>query len=262
MRFRPCIDLHQGKVKQIVGGSLSDTDEQAVQTNFESGHPPEWFARLYHDDRLDGGHVIQLGPGNRRAAEAALAAWPGGLQLGGGVNLENAAQWIDAGASAVIVTSWVFHDGAVDMDRLRRLRQRVGPERLVLDLSCRRKEDRYYIVTDRWQTFTRECITLDLLDRLAPFCSEYLIHAVDVEGRCQGIEIRLMELLGQWEGLPITYAGGIHSQAAIDTIEHLGDGRIDFTVGSALDIFGGDQLVYRELARRYGAGRSDTPLQP
>jgi phosphoribosylformimino-5-aminoimidazole carboxamide ribotide isomerase len=262
MRFRPCIDLHKGKVKQIVGGSLSDSDERAVKTNFESGHPPEWFARRYRQDRLDGGHVIQLGPGNRRAAEAALAAWPGGMQLGGGVNLENAAHWIDAGAAAVIVTSWVFHDGSVDMDRLERLSRHVGPQRLVLDLSCRRKDDAYYIVTDRWQTFTRERITHRLLDRLAPFCNEYLIHAVDVEGRCQGIETDLVTLLGQWDGLPITYAGGIHSQAAIDTIEHLGSGRIDFTVGSALDIFGGNQLVYRELARQYGAGRSDTPLQP
>lgn len=255
MRFRPCIDLHQGKVKQIVGGSLSDTDESAVKTNFESSRPPEWFARRYRQDELDGGHVIQLGPGNRTAAEASLAAWPGGLQLGGGVNLENAAGWIDAGAAAVIVTSWVFHDGVVDMDRLQRLSRSVGSERLVLDLSCRRREDRYYIVTDRWQTFTQTAIAPQLLDRLAPFCSEYLIHAVDVEGRCQGIETRLVELLGKWNGLPITYAGGIHSQAAIDTIEQLGGGRIDFTVGSALDIFGGDQLTYQELARRYGAGK-------
>lgn len=253
MRFRPCIDLHQGRVKQIVGGSLSDTDGSAVRTNFESGQPPQWFAQLYRQDGLEGGHVIQLDPGNRKAAEAALAAWPGGLQVGGGVTIDNAARWIDAGAAAVIVTSWVFHDGVVDMNRLRQLSRSVGSDRLVLDLSCRRREDRYYIVTDRWQTFTQEFITPQLLDRLAPFCCEYLIHAVDVEGLCKGIETRLVALLGQWRGLPITYAGGIHTQAAIDTIERLGRGRIDFTVGSALDIFGGKQLVYRELARRYGA---------
>ena len=256
MRFRPCIDLHQGKVKQIVGGSLSDDDPEGVQTNFETGQPPEWFARLYRQDNLTGGHVIQLGPGNRQAAEAALSAWPGGLQLGGGVTIDNAARWLDAGAAAVIVTSWVFHHGTVDMDRLRQLSRLVGPDRLVLDLSCRRKGDDYFIVTDRWQTFTRECITPRLLDRLAPFCYEYLVHGVDVEGRCQGIETDLVALLGQWAGIPITYAGGIDSQAALETIQRLGDDRIDFTVGSALDIFGGRQLAYRDLARRYGGGHS------
>ncbi len=252
MKFRPCIDLHQGKVKQIVGGTLSDADPDAVRTNFEADRPAEWFAGLYRRDALAGGHIIQLGPGNQAAAQAALAAWPGGMQLGGGVSLETAGAWLAAGAAAVIVTSWVFRGGTVDEDRLSSLSQSIGPQHLVLDLSCRRRGDDYFIVTDRWQTFTRERITPRLLDRLARHCAEYLIHAVDVEGKCQGIELPLVTLLGQWAGLPITYAGGIYCQEDIDAIERLGRGRIDFTVGSALDIFGGRGLIYQDLARRYG----------
>ena len=252
MRFRPCIDLHQGIVKQIVGGTLTDCGQSGLQTNFEARKPAEWFARLYRRDMLAGGHVIQLGPGNEAAARSALQAWPGGLQIGGGVTIENAGNWLDAGAAAVIVTSWVFHDGLVDQARLKQLSQLVGPHRLVLDLSCRRRDDAYYIVTDRWQTFTRERIELALLDKLSHYCREYLIHAVDVEGRCQGIETPLVTMLGQWDGLPLTYAGGIHSMADILAIEQLGRGRIDFTVGSALDIFGGRDLRYAQLARKYG----------
>jgi phosphoribosylformimino-5-aminoimidazole carboxamide ribotide isomerase len=253
MQFRPCIDLHQGKVKQIVGGSLSDENAADLETNFEAQKPARWYANLYRGDKLTGGHVIQLGPGNESAARDALNAWPGGLQLGGGVTAENAGDWIDAGAAAVIVTSWVFHDGRVDQGRLDRLSGSVGPQNLVLDLSCRRREDGYYIVTDRWQTFTREKITLQLLDRLSRHCFEYLIHAVDVEGRCQGIETDLVALLAQWDGLPITYAGGIHSMEDIHTIQRLGRGRIDFTVGSALDIFGGRGLRYGDLVRSFGS---------
>jgi phosphoribosylformimino-5-aminoimidazole carboxamide ribotide isomerase len=253
MRFRPCIDLHQGKVKQIVGGSLSDENTTVLETNFEAHNPARWYADLYRRDRMTGGHVIQLGPGNETAARQALAAWPGGMQLGGGVTADNALDWLDAGAAAVIVTSWVFHDGQVDQERLERLSRTVGPQRLVLDLSCRRREDGYYIVTNRWQTFTREKITPRLLDRLAHFCFEYLIHAVDVEGRCRGIETDLVALLAQWDGLPITYAGGIHAMEDIRTIQRLGRGRIDFTVGSALDIFGGHGLRYADLVRDFGA---------
>jgi phosphoribosylformimino-5-aminoimidazole carboxamide ribotide isomerase len=252
MRFRPCIDLHQGKVKQIVGGSLSDENADVLETNFEAHKPSRWYADLYRRDRLAGGHIIQLGPGNEPAAREALEAWPGGMQVGGGVTAENAGDWLDAGAAAVIVTSWVFHDGQVDQERLRRLSQAVGPGRLVLDLSCRRRDDGYYIVTNRWQTFTREKITPRLLDGLSRYCFEYLIHAVDVEGRCQGIERDLVALLARWDGLPVTYAGGIHAMDDIHAIQHLGRGRIDFTVGSALDIFGGRGLRYAELARTYG----------
>ena len=252
MRFRPCIDLHQGIVKQIVGGTLTDSGPSDLQTNFEARKPAEWFARLYRRDKLTGGHVIQLGAGNEAAAMAALHAWPGGLQIGGGVTIENARDWLDAGAAAVIVTSWVFHDGLVDEARLKQLSRLVGPHRLVLDLSCRRRDDAYFIVTNRWQTFTRERVEPSLLDRLSRYCCEYLIHAVDVEGRCRGIETPLVAMLGQWDGLPLTYAGGIHSMDDILSIEELGRGRMDFTVGSALDIFGGQGLCYELLALKYG----------
>jgi phosphoribosylformimino-5-aminoimidazole carboxamide ribotide isomerase len=252
MRFRPCIDLHHGVVKQIVGATLAD-DGPAPETNFTADRPSEWFAELYRRDGLTGGHVIQLGPGNQAAARAALSAWPGGMQIGGGITAENAAAWIEAGASHVIVTSYAFHDGRVDEERLGRLAAAVGPRRLVLDLSCRRCGEDYRIVTDRWQTFTREAIRPELLDRLAGFCDEFLVHGVDVEGRCGGIEADLVALLGRWTRIPCTYAGGIASMADIQIIEDLGRGCIDFTVGSALDIFGGRRLAYRDLAARYGA---------
>jgi phosphoribosylformimino-5-aminoimidazole carboxamide ribotide isomerase len=254
MRFRPCIDLHQGKVKQIVGGTLSDKDGSAPATNFESEKPAQWFARQYRCDKLTGGHIIRLGPGNTEAAASALAAWPGGMQIGGGIDRDNASQWLDAGAAAVIVTSWVFHSGTVDRDRLGQLVRAVGADRLVLDLSCRRRGGDYYIVTNRWQTFTSEKITYALLDRLSRHCIEFLIHAVDVEGRCRGVEVPLVELLGQWEGIAVTYAGGIHSLEDLAIIEEMGRGRLDFTVGSALDLFGGHGLKYETLVQRYGPG--------
>ncbi|MEJ2154211.1 MAG: phosphoribosylformimino-5-aminoimidazole carboxamide ribotide isomerase [Desulfobacteraceae bacterium] len=252
MRFRPCIDLHQGKVKQIVGGTLDDEDAHRLETNFESEKSAEWYARLYRQDQLIGGHIIQLGAGNQEAARSALVAWPLGMQVGGGITPDNAQAWLDAGACAVIVTSWVFHDGKVDEGRLTHLSKRIGPERLVLDLSCRRRGEDYFIVTNRWQTFTEERVTPHLLDHLSQYCTEYLIHAVDVEGRCQGIETPLVKLLGNWAQMPITYAGGIHSMADIDLIRQLGRDGIDFTVGSALDIFGGKGLRYADVVDAFG----------
>jgi len=247
MRFRPCIDLHQGVVKQIVGGTLSDDPGQGPQTNFTGEKPAQWYAELYRRDNLTGGHIIRLGPGNSAAARSALGAWPGGMQIGGGINAGNAREWLDAGASAVIVTSWVLHGGIVDESRLKRLSGLIGKERLVLDLSCRRQGDGYTVVTDRWQTFTRERIGVKLLRHLARFCGEFLIHAVDVEGQCRGIERSLVALLGGWGEIPVTYAGGIHSGADIAAIRDLGRDNLDFTVGSALDIFGGQGLRYRDL---------------
>ena len=251
MRFRPCIDLHAGVVKQIVGATLSDTTTGGLQTNFAAEKPASWFAERYRRDRLIGGHVIKLGPGNTDAARSALACWPGGMQVGGGITADNAAAWLDAGASHVIVTSWVFHDGRIDRSRLKTLVRRIGKSQLVLDLSCRRREDSYLVATDRWQSFTSEAVTYALMDRLSAYCDEFLIHAVDVEGRCAGIESDLVAYLGGWQGLPVTYAGGISSQADIDRIESLGKGSIDFTVGSALDIFGGRTLRYADLAKQY-----------
>lgn len=251
MHFRPCIDLHQGVVKQIIGSTLSDSDADNLATNFRAEKPASWFAELYRKDNLTGGHVIKLGPGNDVAARQALATWPGGLQIGGGITADNAMDWLDAGAAAVIVTSWVFHDGKMDEERLRRLSQLVGKERLVLDLSCRKRDFQYLIVTDRWQKFTEVPVTHALMDHLSRYCSEFLIHAVDVEGHCQGIEQDLVALLGDWEGLPITYAGGIHTLDDIDIISMRGKGHIDFTVGSALDIFGGRQLTYAQLVDKF-----------
>ena len=192
--FRPCIDLHEGRVKQIVGGSIDDARPDALRTNFVSDKPPAWYAELYRRDNLRGGHVIKLGQGNDDAAREALAAWPGGLQIGGGITADNAAGWIDAGASHVIVTSWLFRDGKLDEARLEQLGQAIGQARLVLDLSCRRRGDEYFVVTDRWQTFTELRVNADTLGGLAKRCDEFLIHGVDVEGLGQGIDEALVEL--------------------------------------------------------------------
>lgn len=246
MRFRPCIDLHDGRVKQIVGSSLGE-NRQSLRTNFSSELPSSHYAELYRRDNLMGGHVIMLGTGNEAAAREALAAWPGGLQVGGGITESNAVQWLEYGASHVIVTSYVFHDGMLDRQRLARLTSLVGRERLVLDLSCRWRDDGYYVVTDRWQKFTALRITAQVLEELAQFCDEFLIHAVDVEGTCMGIDSRLLELLATSVPVPTTYAGGVAGWADLEQIRISGQGRIDVTVGSALDIFGGSALCYQEV---------------
>ncbi|RUM39888.1 MAG: phosphoribosylformimino-5-aminoimidazole carboxamide ribotide isomerase [Desulfobulbus sp.] len=247
MRFRPCIDLHDGRVKQIVGSTLQDADSTTLQTNFSSDFLPSHYARMYQRDNLVGGHVIMLGPGNEKAAADALAGWPGGLQLGGGITLENAGRWLDAGASHVIVTSYVFHDGFLDDSRLEQLRRLTGRERLVLDLSCRWRGDGYYVVTDRWQHFTELRISRFVLAELANSCDEFLIHAVDVEGQCMGVDKRLIELLAADATIPITYAGGVGSMADMHLIRKVGQGKLDATVGSALDIFGGSGCSYDEV---------------
>lgn len=255
--FRPCIDLHEGKVKQLVGGTLGD-DPAGLRTNFVSDRSAEFFAELYRQDGLKGGHVILLGPGNDEAARAALGAYPGGLQLGGGVNVENARGWLEAGASHVIVTSWVFREGRVDLDRLKALMRAVGKDRLVLDLSCRRKGDAYCVVTDRWQRFTEVTITPASLEDLSAFCAEFLIHAVDVEGLCRGIDRELVGKLAEWSPLPATYAGGATSLADLEEVTRVGRGKIDLTIGSALDIFGGTGVRYRDAVafnQHAGSGR-------
>lgn len=243
--FRPCIDLRNGKVVQIVGGTLSD-DSTAVRTNFVSEHAAAWFAELYKRDGLTGGHVIMLGPGNDVEARSALAAYPGGLQVGGGVNAANARGWLDAGASHVIVTSWVFRDGRVDWARVAELVKLIGKERLVLDLSCRIRDGQYFVVTDRWQKFTDVTLSAVTLEKFAASCAEFLIHAVDVEGLCRGIDGELVSKLGQWSPIPVTYAGGANSLADLETVARLGQGQVHLTIGSALDIFGGKGLRYAE----------------
>lgn len=246
MRFRPCIDLRQGRVVQIVGGTLQDGKDSEMVTNFETERSPAEYAKLYQTDGLTGGHVIALGPGNEAAAQSALQAFPGGLHMGGGVTPENAPVYLDAGASHVIVTSYVFRDGRVDTDRLTALMTVVGKERLVLDLSCRKCGDVYVVVTDRWQKFTDEVVCEATLDRLAQFCDEFLIHGVDVEGKRAGIEEPLVEMLGQWSPVPMTYAGGARTLADLERVRSLGQGRVDLTIGSALDIFGGD-VAYQDV---------------
>ncbi|HEY5653918.1 MAG TPA: phosphoribosylformimino-5-aminoimidazole carboxamide ribotide isomerase [Pontiella sp.] len=246
MKFRPCIDLHDGKVKQIIGGSLSDKAEP--ETNFVSEKPPAWYAELYKKDGLTGGHVIKLGKGNNEAAREALAAWPGGLQIGGGITEDNASEWINAGASHIIVTSYLFQKGQISPNRLDLLLEKVGKERLVIDLSCRKKDGEYYVVTDRWQTFTNMVVNEFSLKKLSAFCSEFLIHGVDVEGKQQGMDEALVQLLSDHSPIPCTYAGGVRNFEDLEKLNEAGDGRIDVTIGSALDIFGGS-MPYRDVVK-------------
>jgi phosphoribosylformimino-5-aminoimidazole carboxamide ribotide isomerase len=250
--FRPCIDLHEGKVKQIVGGTLGDA---GLRTNFVSEKSAAWFAELYRRDNLRGGHVIMLGTGNESEARAALKTFPGGLQIGGGINAENARGWLDAGASHVIVTSWVFREGRVDWERLEELVKAIGKERLVLDLSCRRRGEEYFVVTDRWQKFTGLTVGPKTLQQLATRCAEFLIHAVDVEGLCRGIDRELVGQLGVSSQIPVTYAGGANSLSDLEEVARLGRGLVDLTIGSALDIFGGSGVKYADCVqfnRRFG----------
>jgi phosphoribosylformimino-5-aminoimidazole carboxamide ribotide isomerase len=248
-RFRPCIDLHEGKVKQIVGGTLSD-DVSALQTNFVSDQPASYFAKLYLADKLTGGHVIKLGPDNDEAARAALAAYPGGFHIGGGINLVNAPAWLEAGASHVIVTSWLFDaDARLLPERLDALVAEVGQERIVIDLSCRLLGDTWVVSMNRWQTLTDLPINAETLKALAGSCAEFLIHAADAEGKCEGIDTRLVEFIGKNSPIPVTYAGGVNSIEDIQTVQTLSQGKVDLTIGSALDIFGGDKVRYADCVQ-------------
>ena len=252
MDFRPCIDIHNGKVKQIVGGSLRD-EQNAARENFVAGQDAAFFAGLYRSWGIAGGHIILLNPESseyysetKRQAISALKAYPGGLQAGGGITPENAWEFLDAGASHVIVTSYVFRDGRIHYDCLAELVRAVGKERLVLDLSCKKTSGGYLVVTDRWQKLTKEQVDEDLLERLSDFCDEFLIHAVDVEGKAEGIERDLVSLLGQWGKKTMTYAGGVHSYDDLTLLKELGRNRLNVTVGSALDLFGGS-LNWQEV---------------
>ncbi len=254
MKFRPCIDIHNGKVKQIIGGSLLDQGDQAEE-NFVSAHDAGFYGKLYKKNQLSGGHVILLNAkdspyyeADRMEAVKALEAFPGGLQAGGGITDENAAYFIHKGASHVIVTSFVFSDGEIRYDRLERLRDAVGKEHLVLDLSCRKKEGDYYVVTDRWQKFTKEKMSGSLLKELEVYCDEFLIHGVDVEGKSQGIDHELVKILAQYQGNPLTYAGGVRSFEDLELLKKYGKSRIDVTIGSALDLFGGPMKFSKVLS--------------
>ena len=245
MRFRPCIDIHNGKVKQIVGGSLRDEGNQATE-NFASEMDADYYADLYRKDSLKGGHIILLNPPSSEyykktleQAEKALRAYPGGMQIGGGVTAENASDYIEKGASHVIVTSYVFKGGKIRWDAMEKLKREVGKEHVVIDVSCRKKDGQYYIVTDRWQKFTEVALSPQILDELAEYCDEFLIHGVDVEGKGAGMDDGLVRMLGEWDGIPVTYAGGIGSPEDLERFEKESRGKIDFTIGSALDLFGG-----------------------
>ena len=247
MRFRPCIDLHAGQVKQIIGSTLADDPDTDPTVNFATTRTAADYAAMYGRDKLAGGHVIMLGPGNETAAAAALAAYPGGLQIGGGITGANATAWLRRGAAHVIVTSFLFTDGCFRPARLEELVRAVGRDRLVLDLSCRARDGAYWVVTDRWQTWSDLELTEANLRDLAGHCAEFLVHGVDVEGRQLGLERPLVEQLGRWSPVPTVYAGGICTPADIRCLSESGGGRLDYTVGSALDIFGGRGLRYRDL---------------
>jgi phosphoribosylformimino-5-aminoimidazole carboxamide ribotide isomerase len=245
--FRPCIDLHEGKVKQIVGGTLGAPSD--LRTNFVSAQPAAWFAELYKRDGLTGGHVIMLGPGNEAAARSALGAFRGGMHVGGGINAQNARSWLDAGASHVIVTSWVFRQGLVDWERLEELVKTIGKDKLVMDLSCRKRGENYFVVTDRWQKFTELIVNDETLQKFSAYCAEFLVHAVDVEGLCSGIDRDLVAKLGKWTPIPMTYAGGASSISDLAEVTRLGEGRVDLIIGSALDIFGGSGVKYEDCVK-------------
>ncbi|KAG0737433.1 hypothetical protein G6F57_012747 [Rhizopus arrhizus] len=244
-RFNGCIDLHHGKVKQIVGGSLVDHSPEQLTTNFVSEEQPSYYSKLYKDNQVTRCHVIKLGPNNDEAAKEALETWPGGLQVGGGITIDNAEYWLSLGASKVIVTSWLFPEGKFSLDRLVQLCERVGKDRLVVDVSCRRKEDRWIVAMNKWQTMT-DMETIESLDLLAQYCSEFLIHAADVEGLCNGIDQDLVACLGEWTTIPTTYAGGGRSLEDLKLVDQLSNGKVDLTFGSALDIFGGNGVTFEE----------------
>ena len=247
MQFRPCIDLHNGKVKQIVGSTLNQPNTDVIE-NFISEHDATYFAEMFAKDKLVGGHVIMLGSDNEEAAIRALKVYPGGLQVGGGIRSDNAKKYIDAGASHVIVTSYIFHDGKLDMDRLRALVEAVGREHIVIDLSCKKKDDKWYVVTDKWTKFSDFELNAASIHMIEQYCDELLIHAVDVEGKRSGMQEDLVQDLAKWVTIPTTYAGGIRSIADLKRFQSLTEGKLHVTIGSALSIFGGN-LSYEEVVK-------------
>ncbi|CAZ82898.1 unnamed protein product [Tuber melanosporum] len=250
-KFRACIDIHNNLVKQIVGGTLSSASPSTLKTNHTSLHPPAHFSALYRDAQVTGSHVILLSPDSHPAATEALAAWPGGLQVGGGITADNALEWLDErGAEKVIVTSWLFPRGRVEVDRLEELVRRVGGRgRVVIDLSCRRVGGKWMVAMERWSRVTEVEVCKETLDMLSDYCSEFLIHAADVEGLCRGIDEELVERLGEWVTIPTTYAGGGKEFADLERVERLSGGKVDLTFGSALDLFGGSGVKFEDCVR-------------
>lgn len=241
--FRPCIDLHDGKVKQIVGKSLESDN---IETNFVSQKNAAYYAELFKKHSLKGGHIIMLGKGNENEALSALKAYPFGMQIGGGINISNASFYLDEGASHIIITSWIFENNEISYEKLKELKNKIGKNRLVIDLSCKKHNNEYYVVTNRWKTLTKTFINKEIILSLSDYCDEFLIHAVDVEGSKKGIDIKLVEMLSSYDTLPITYAGGSNSINDLETIFNIGKGKIFLTIGSALDIFGGSSVNFMD----------------
>ncbi|KAJ3308657.1 Enzyme that catalyzes the fourth step in the histidine pathway [Blyttiomyces sp. JEL0837] len=255
--FRPCIDLHDGQVKQIVGATLTDNSPADLRTNFVSREPPEYYANLYKKHRLLGGHVIKLGPNNDAAARTILSTWPNTLQIGGGIDINNASEWLDAGAGKVIITSYLFPNGKFSEDRLKELSTKIGKDRLVVDVSCKAVGYKWVVAMNKWQTLTDMEVNQESITLLEQYCSEFLVHAADVEGLCKGIDEKLVEKLGSWCSIPVTYAGGGHDISDLALVERLSHGKVDLTFGSALDIFGGNKVMFEDCikwnAERNGA---------
>ncbi|KAI8079977.1 uncharacterized protein BX664DRAFT_341946 [Halteromyces radiatus] len=248
-RFNGCIDLHNGQVKQIVGGSLNDNVPETLRTNFVSKESPNYYAELYKKNKVTRCHVIKLGANNDIAAKEALKTWPQGLQVGGGINLDNAQEWLEAGASKVIVTSYLFPNSKFSLQRLEELCKKIGKDKLVVDVSCRRVENKWVVAMNKWQTMTDMTVNEETLNMLSKYCSEFLIHAADVEGLCKGIDEELVECLGRWVTIPTTYAGGGRSLNDLALVEKLSNGKVDLTFGSALDIFGGNGITFDECIK-------------
>ncbi|KAA1070291.1 Enzyme that catalyzes the fourth step in the histidine pathway [Puccinia graminis f. sp. tritici] len=247
--FRACLDLHAGQVKQIVGGSLDLREPDKLKTNFESSQPIEYYTDLYRQHDLTGTHLIKLGPANDEVARRGLDSWRGQIQVGGGINLENAQDWLDAGASKVIVTSYLFPDQKLDTNRLRKLTERIGKNQLVIDLSCKRVHSSWMVAMNQWTTLTDTEVNQETLDELSESCSEFLVHAADYEGLCQGIDTELIQRLAEWSRIPVTYAGGAKAASDLDLVDSLSNGKVDLTFGSALDIFGGKLVKFDDLVK-------------
>lgn len=242
MKFRPCIDLHDGKVKQIVGETLN----AEIIENFVSKQDSAYYAELFKKDALTGGHVIMLGGGNEAAAVSALKKYPGGLQIGGGITADNASFYLEKGASHIIVTSYIFKDGQLNENNLANIVAEVGKDRLVIDLSCKEKDGKWFVVTNQWKQFSDFEVNIQNIQFLEQYCDEFLVHAVDVEGKQCGIQQSLVSALADWVSIPTTYAGGARSIADMNQFNELSNGKLDITIGSALDIFGG-KLSYEEV---------------
>ncbi|EFP87554.1 phosphoribosylformimino-5-aminoimidazole carboxamide ribotide isomerase [Puccinia graminis f. sp. tritici CRL 75-36-700-3] len=247
--FRACLDLHAGQVKQIVGGSLDLREPDKLKTNFESSQPIKYYTDLYRQHDLTGTHLIKLGPANDEVARRGLDSWRGQIQVGGGINLENAQDWLDAGASKVIVTSYLFPDQKLDTNRLRKLTERIGKNQLVIDLSCKRVHSSWMVAMNQWTTLTDTEVNQETLDELSESCSEFLVHAADYEGLCQGIDTELIQRLAEWSRIPVTYAGGAKAASDLDLVDSLSNGKVDLTFGSSLDIFGGKLVKFDDLVK-------------